>query len=154
MGRMVDRTHREEPVGAGLVPAQGDPKGRPYEDITGFCKSATLDEIRQHGYVLTPGRYVGADVRDEVNEFFRRPLLRVMEECQQRFSARNREEEILVGMLRVAVPDYPPAAFREALANALIQRDYTRMGAVHVQWYDDRLEISNPGGFPEGSSAG
>jgi len=50
----------------------------------------------------------------------------------------------------VGVPDYPPGAFREALANALIHRDYTRLGAVHVQWYPDCLEISNPGGFPEG----
>jgi len=86
----------------------------------------------------------------EVNDFFRWPLLRLMEEFEQRFAARNREQEVLVGMVRVAVPDYPPAAFREALANALIHRDYTRLGAVHVQWHDDRLEISNPGGFPEG----
>lgn len=86
----------------------------------------------------------------EVNDFFRQPLLRVMEECEQRFAARNREQEVLVGLLRVAVPDYPPAAFREALANALIHRDYTRLGAVHIQWHTDRLEISSPGGFPEG----
>jgi ATP-dependent DNA helicase RecG len=86
----------------------------------------------------------------EVNDFFRWPLLRLMEAFEQRFAARNREQEILIGMLRVAVPDYPPAAFREALANALIHRDYTRLGAVHVQWHDDRIEISNPGGFPDG----
>ena len=86
----------------------------------------------------------------EVNDFFRWPLLRVMEECEQRFAARNREQEILVGLLRVGVPDYAPAALREALANALVHRDYTRLGAVHVQWHADRLEISNPGGFPEG----
>lgn len=86
----------------------------------------------------------------EVNDFFRWPLLRAMEECEQRFAARNREQEILVGMLRIGVPDYPSAAFREALANALIHRDYTRLGAVHIQWHPDRLEISNPGGFPEG----
>lgn len=36
------------------------------------------------------------------------------------------------------------------MANALIHRDYTRLGAVHVQWHEDRLEIANPGGFPEG----
>lgn len=88
--------------------------------------------------------------RVEVNEFVRWPLLRAMEECEQRFAVRNREQEILVGMLRIGVPDYPPAAFREALANALIHRDYTRLGAVHVQWHSDRLEISNPGGFLEG----
>lgn len=88
--------------------------------------------------------------RVEVNDFFRWPLLRVMDELLGRFRARNREEEILVGMLRIGVPDYPPAAFREGIANALIHRDYTRLGAVHVQWHADRIEIANPGGFPEG----
>lgn len=88
--------------------------------------------------------------RVEVNDFFRWPLLRVMEELLARFRARNREEEVMVGLLRVGVPDYPPAAFREGVANALIHRDYTRLGAVHVQWHDDRIEISNPGGFPKG----
>lgn len=84
------------------------------------------------------------------NDFFRWPLLRVMEELLQRFRARNREQEVLVGLLRVGVPDYPEPAFREAVANALIHRDFTRLGAVHVQWHSDRIEISNPGGLPEG----
>ena len=48
------------------------------------------------------------------------------------------------------MPDYSAKAFREALANALIHRDYTRLGAVHAQWRNDQIEISNPGGFPEG----
>lgn len=91
-----------------------------------------------------------ADRNVEVNDFFRWPLLRVVDELLVRFRARNREEEVLVGMLRVGVPDYPPAAFREGVANALIHRDYTRLGAVHVQWHKDRIEIGSPGGFPEG----
>lgn len=86
----------------------------------------------------------------DVNDFFRWPLLRVMDEFEALFRARNQEQEILVGMLRVGVPDYPPAAFREGLANALIHRDYTHLGAIHVQRHEDRVEISNPGGFPEG----
>jgi len=90
----------------------------------------------------------------EVNEFFRYPLLRVMEELLQRFRARYREEEVMVGLLRVGVPEYSERAFREAIANALIHRDYTRLGAVHIQWHDDRIEISNPGGFPEGVHLG
>jgi len=73
-----------------------------------------------------------------------------MDELFNRFRAKNLEEELLVGMLRISVPDYAPAAFREGIANALIHRDYTRLGAVHIQWHDDRIEISNPGGFPEG----
>lgn len=88
----------------------------------------------------------------EVNEFFRWPLLRVMEEVLGRFRARNREEEVMLGLLRIGVPMYPERAFREGVANALIHRDYTQLGAVHIQWLDDRIEISNPGGFPEGVS--
>jgi ATP-dependent DNA helicase RecG len=90
----------------------------------------------------------GLEVR--VNDFVRWPLLRVMEEIDSRFRARIQETELMVGMVRVGVPDYPLRALREALANALIHRDYTRLGAVHVQWHDDRIEISNPGGFPTG----
>ncbi|MGL4753882.1 MAG: type I restriction-modification system subunit M [Aeromonadaceae bacterium] len=43
---------------------------QPYEDIPGFCRSVTLDEIAQHGHVLTPGRYVGAEAVEEDDEAF------------------------------------------------------------------------------------
>ncbi|MBI5168088.1 MAG: putative DNA binding domain-containing protein [Candidatus Eisenbacteria bacterium] len=89
-------------------------------------------------------------VRVQVNDFFRWPLLRLFDELLARFRARNTEQEVLVGMVRVGVPDYASAAFREGVANALIHRDYTRVGAVHVQWHEDRVEITNPGGFPQG----
>lgn len=90
------------------------------------------------------------DTEVEVNDFFRWPLLRVMEELESRWRARNREQELMVGMLRLGVPDVPERAFREAVANALIHRDFSRLGAVHVQWHPTHVEVSNPGGFPEG----
>lgn len=86
----------------------------------------------------------------EVNDFLPYPLFRLAEEIFARFQARNREEELQFGLLRVAVSTYSETAFREALANALIHRDYTRRGAVHVQWTEEQLEISSPGGFPSG----
>ncbi|QJY45673.1 ATP-binding protein [Pseudonocardia broussonetiae] len=86
----------------------------------------------------------------EANEFFVEPLFRLAEAMYARFEARNREQELQWGLLRVPLPDYSQTAFREALANALTHRDYTRRGAVHVQWEDDQLEISSPGGLPAG----
>ncbi len=88
--------------------------------------------------------------RVEVNDFFRWPLLRVMDEIMARFRARNAEQEIMLGLVRLGIPDYSEAGFREALANAILHRDYTRLGAVHVQWQANQIRISNPGGLPEG----
>ena len=86
----------------------------------------------------------------EVNDFMRWPLLRVMEEIETRIRARNIEQELMVGILRVGVPNFSEKALREAVANALIHRDYQRIGAVHLQWHGNYIEITNPGGFPEG----
>jgi ATP-dependent DNA helicase RecG len=53
---------------------------------------------------------------------------------------------------RVNKPDYADRAVFEALANALMHRDYTVIGSeVHVDMYDDRLEIYSPGGMPDGT---
>lgn len=90
----------------------------------------------------------GEDVR--FNEFRRWPLLRLFEWMETQFSARNDEEELQVGLFRVGVPRVDKQAFREALANAFVHRDYARLGAVHVKLDDRELMISNPGGFVEG----
>ena len=56
------------------------------------------------------------------------------------------------GMRREEKSDYPFKAVREVLVNALIHRDYQSIGAeVHVDMYDDRMEISSPGGMINGS---
>lgn len=72
IGSMVDRTHKELTVEdiakiAGTYHAwRGEEKDGTYEDVPGFCKAATLEEIKANDYVLTPGRYVGAaDVEDD-----------------------------------------------------------------------------------------
>jgi len=90
----------------------------------------------------------GTDVK--INDFFRTPLLKTFETLLERFRARVEEEEIQVGLFRVPVPTYEMRAFREAMVNALVHRDYARLGAVHVRLDDDGLSISNPGGFVEG----
>jgi ATP-dependent DNA helicase RecG len=92
----------------------------------------------------------GTDVR--VNEFFRKPLLQTFEEVELLFKARVVEQEIQVGLFRVPIPNFDRRAFREGFINALVHRDYAKLGAVHVRMDDDGLSITSPGGFVEGVS--
>ncbi len=68
---MVDRTSKafsDDDIAkiAGTYHAwRGEPDANAYEDEPGFCKAATLEEIKAHNHVLTPGRYVGAAAAEE-----------------------------------------------------------------------------------------
>jgi type I restriction enzyme M protein len=76
MGTLVDRVHRElsdEDVSriAGTYHAwRGDDTATSYVDVAGFCKSIRLESIRENDHVLTPGRYVGAEVAEDDGEGF------------------------------------------------------------------------------------
>jgi len=101
MGRMVDRTHREltdEEIAriADTYHAwRGEKEASEYKDVPGFCKSATLEEIRKHGYVLTPGRYVGAETAEDDGEPF--------EEKMKRLVAQLREQQAEAQRLDAAI---------------------------------------------------
>jgi type I restriction enzyme M protein len=66
LGVMVDRTHREltdediARIGATYHAWRAEPDAGAYEDVPGFCASATVEQIAEHRFVLTPGRYVGS----------------------------------------------------------------------------------------------
>jgi type I restriction enzyme M protein len=74
MGEMTDRRHRalrDDDIAriADTYHAWRDKQGT-YDDIAGFCKSASLDEVSRHGHVLTPGRYVGTEELEDDAEAF------------------------------------------------------------------------------------
>jgi len=86
LGRMVDRTHREltdDDIAriAGAYHAWRD-GATAYEDLPGFCRSAPVAEVRRHGHVLTPGRYVGAEPQPDDGEPFDAKMKRLVGELQ------------------------------------------------------------------------
>ncbi len=118
LGRMVDRTHREltdedvariaatyhawrragaqVPRGPGMAESgRGEKEAGEYADVAGYCKSAVLEEVRKHGHVLTPGRYVGAEVPQDDGEPF--------EEKMQRLAAQLREQQAEAAKLDAAI---------------------------------------------------
>jgi len=118
--------------------------------VAGLLIMGREDVLRQH----IPAHEIAFQVLDgtevRVNEFFRKPLLQTFEEIELLFKARVTEQEIQVGLFRVPIPNYDRRAFREGFINALVHRDYSMLGAVHVRLDNDGLTISSPGGFVEG----
>ena len=102
-GRMVDRTHREltdediARIADTYHTWRQGPDTDGYEDVPGFCKSASLEEVRQHGHVLTPGRYVGAPPQEDDGEPF--------EEKMQRLVTQLREQQTEGARLDAAIAE-------------------------------------------------
>ena len=101
LGMLVDRTRREltdeevQKITDTYHAWRGEDGAVEYADVAGFCKSASMDDIRKHGYVLNPGRYVGAaDVEDDGEAF---------EEKMTRLSALWREQRAQAAKLDVAI---------------------------------------------------
>jgi len=89
MGEMIDRRHREltdEEIFkiAGTYHAWRA-KNSKYEDVPGFCKTATLEDIKKHGHILTPGRYVGTEAQEEDGEAFEEKMKRLVTELSTQF---------------------------------------------------------------------
>ena len=89
LGRMVDRSHREftdadiARIADTYHAWRGEEAAGVYADIPGFCKSTALGEVRTHGHVLTPGRYVGVEAPEDDGEPFADKMKRLVGELQK-----------------------------------------------------------------------
>ncbi len=128
MGTLIDRVHREltdadiekivrtyhswrSNIPMGKV-SQKDKDGKKvtamvdpdpdwiYKDIPGFCKSATTEEIATHGYVLTPGRYVGAEEVEDDGEPFEEKMPRLVAELREQFEESAKLEKAIKANLK------------------------------------------------------
>lgn len=126
------------------------PDGSRVPTLCGLLVIGRVEALRQHVATHEFAFQVLAEQAVRFNEFRRVPLLQAIEWLETNFRPYNPEEELQVGLFRVPVPKVDMGAFREAVANALIHRDYHRMGAVHVRLENDALVVSNPGGLVDG----
>jgi type I restriction enzyme M protein len=92
LGSLIDRVHREL-TDADLARIadtyhawRGDKGAGKYKDVAGFCKSATAAEITAHDYMLTPGRYVGAEEVADDGEPFADKMARLVTELDEQFA--------------------------------------------------------------------
>jgi type I restriction enzyme M protein len=101
LGTLVDRTHRElmpddiQRIADTYHAWRGEAVDGDYRDVSGFCKSVTIDEINQHSHVLTPGRYVGAEEAKDVGEPFG--------EVMQRLAATLHQQQVEAAKLDAAI---------------------------------------------------
>jgi type I restriction enzyme M protein len=105
LGRMIDRTQREltdddvARIANTYHAWRGDPQAGKYEDVAGFCFAAKRQDIERHGFVLTPGRYVGA-VDDAVDgEDVRTKISRLTTTLRNQFSAARALERHIVAQI-------------------------------------------------------
>jgi type I restriction enzyme M protein len=105
LGTMIDRVHREltdadiERIADTYHRWRGDGGGK-YEDVPGFCKSASTEEIEAHHFVLTPGRYVGAEEVEDDDEPFEEKMERLVAKLDEQFKEGAKLEKAIRHNLR------------------------------------------------------
>ena len=105
LGHMVDRTRKEfsnddiARITRAYHSWRGEPDAGAYEDVPGFSKSGTLEEIKSHGYVINPGRYVGAEDADSDETPFAERFDALKERLETHFQASEEANRTLRALL-------------------------------------------------------
>ena len=106
MGMLVDRVHRELTDAdvakiVGIYHAwRADRGAEKYADVPGFCNAAKLDDIRKHGHVLTPGRYIGAEAAEEDAEPFEEKMKRLTATLREQTKQASKLDATIAANLR------------------------------------------------------
>lgn len=106
MGYLIDRLHRElrdeevAQIAQTYHAWRGEKEVGDYKDIPSFCKSAKLDEIKAHNYVLTPGRYVGTEEVEDDGEAFEEKMLFLTNKLDKQFEESARLDSEIRGNLQ------------------------------------------------------
>ena len=103
LGYMVDRRVRElseDDIQKIALTYQNWRQGKEYEDVLGFCKEATLEDVGKQDYILTPGRYVGLAEEDEDEEPFEEKMVRLSSDLNVLFDKSIKLQEEIKKQLK------------------------------------------------------
>ena len=101
LGHLVDRVRRElsdadvQRITDAYHAWRGEPEAGVYADVPGFCKAAKLEEIKGHGYVLTPGRYVGAEAAEADDGTFEARFAELTARLEEQMAEGERLNEVI-----------------------------------------------------------
>ena len=101
LGTMIDRVHREltaediSNIADTYHAWRGDKTAGDYKDVPGFCRSATLEDIRQHNHILTPGRYVGMAKVEDDGELFEEKMARLTASLREQTEQAAKLDQII-----------------------------------------------------------
>ena len=107
LGKMIDRVHRElthsemTRIAETYHAWRGDEGAGEYVDVPGFCKSTKLAEIQENDSVLTPGRYVGAEVQEDNGEPFEDIMVSLTRKLTQQMAKARQLDEIIAKNLKM-----------------------------------------------------
>jgi len=106
MGTLIDRVHRDltdediARISSTYHAWRGEKEAGTYTDVPGFCKSASVEDIRKNGFVLTPGRYVGAEDVVDDGEPFEEKMGRLAAKLGEQFRESERLDGEIAGNLK------------------------------------------------------
>jgi ATP-dependent DNA helicase RecG len=150
------RTSQEETLAALGIVREVD--GVVHPTLGGMLAFGTHPQQFEPQLVVTFLQYAGGDEREKGprgerfldNQKFEGPIIEMVDEAEAHIMSRIATAARIDGLLRTDIPEYPRAAIREALLNAVAHRDYSgfvRGSQVQVKLFADRLEVHSPGGL-------
>jgi len=101
MSHLIDRTHRDltdeeiQKIASTYHAWRGEKDAGKYEDVAGFCRSVSIKEIESHGFVLTPGRYVGTEDIEEDDEAFEEKMKYLTNQLTAQFTESKKLEDAI-----------------------------------------------------------
>lgn len=123
-----------------------------FPTVSGILLLGTLSAVEKFVPTSVTRFQVLNDTNVIINEEYKGSILQIIENIFSLITAYNPMIEIEHGLFRISAYAFDRSALREAIVNAFIHRDYTKLGAIRIQINEFGLNISNPGSFVNGIS--